>query len=1232
MMVKVFFRRNSLCVALCLSLLLWANTPSTSARADSRLNIGGGRLLSASAAHSPATFTSSSDTNSLHIEESEEGLILELHTPEYTLVERQLPDGSCQEINVEGFAPQAAPGSPNLPARSALIGIAPDAQPRLTIQIAEASELPEKINLCPVPQLLVEQDENGEIRYAGERIIPDPAMYATNEFSPTSPAELVVLGFLRSQRVAQIRFQPFQYNPVEGRLRVYSRIRLQVDYGLSKTFSTFAPIQIDEGALEPFFESSLVNYSVAARWRTRPNPHREPQTAKDALSGQEWVKITTDQEGMVRITQADLLAAGVNLSDLDPRTLQLFSRGEELAIWVSGESDGVFDASDQLIFFASPISTRYTATNVYWLTWGQMQGLRMATLEGTPLAGISIESYLAARRVEQNLLYYSNRPNADGDVWYWKLINAASAPAYVDLSLNLSQLEATAPISATLRGELRGNGATPQHHTRIYINGRLVHDATWPSFGELDFDVSFPMSWLQEGANTVRVECPRDNGITQEWVLVNWLEINYQRRLVAEQDQLFFNSQSGGNQRYLVRGFSSSAVDLFDITNPNNPRRILGVQSSPDGNAFAIEFTQPSPTSLRYQALTQEQYLRPTSVARYTFANLRSPENGADYIIITHQDFVAAIQPLADWYQGQGMRVRVVNVQDIFNEFSNGIFDPQAIHDFLAYTYEYWRQPAPLYVLLVGDGNYDPRNYKGFGEPNFIPPYLTQYDYFLGESAADNRYVTVHGDDLLPDMLIGRLPVKTAAETAAVVAKILAYSQNPSPEDWNSQILFVADNADSGGNFPYYSDLLVNNYLPTGYSAEKIYYQVTHTSVSEAQNAIRQSINQGKLIVNFVGHGGVQQWASENLLNNAAVASLSNSGKLPLFANLTCLTGFFHNPSPPGQDYSSLAETLLKAADRGAIAVWASTGMGFASGQDYLNRGLFDAIFFKGEERLGAAILQAKLFLYSNTTGHQDLLDAFHLFGDPAMALHVQPADLTVHLAAQPTSVVAPGDLITYTLSYTNQGNVMAANVSLEYSPPSQVTITQIVASPEVPAVQTNDRITWTIGNLDPGEGGVITVRGTINSGAVGQINSQAVISSTTPDADLSSNSTEVVQLWVANPSAVLLSSPVARPYLLAVEINWQTSNELGVQGFNIYRSLSPDGAKTLLNPQPIPSLLGSQMGGASYSYLDNTATPGVLYYYWVEVLSDFGAAQFGASPVRVNSSTFIPLILRSSP
>ena len=122
-----------------------------------------------------------------------------------------------------------------------------------------------------------------------------------------------------------------------------------------------------------------------------------------------------------------------------------------------------------------------------------------------------------------------------------------------------------------------------------------------------------------------------------------------------------------------------------------------------------------------------------------------------------------------------------------------------AIHDFLAYAYANWVSPAPTYVVLMGDGNYDPKNYLGYGRASQIPPYLLDVDPWIGETAADNRYVTVAGSDTMPDMMLGRLSVNTAAEANVMVSKIMAYETTPLAGDWRQQVLAVADNADEAG-------------------------------------------------------------------------------------------------------------------------------------------------------------------------------------------------------------------------------------------------------------------------------------------------------------------------------------------------------------------------------------------------------------------------------------------------
>ena len=101
--------------------------------------------------------------------------------------------------------------------------------------------------------------------------------------------------------------------------------------------------------------------------------------------------------------------------------------------------------------------------------------------------------------------------------------------------------------------------------------------------------------------------------------------------------------------------------------------------------------------------------------------------------------------------------------------------DPSAIRDFIAYAYQSWQPPTAQYVFLVGDGHLDPRNYRWTNERIFIPAYLLPVDNYISETASDNRYVTVSGSDNFPDLMIGRLPIKTSAEAGMYISKLISY-------------------------------------------------------------------------------------------------------------------------------------------------------------------------------------------------------------------------------------------------------------------------------------------------------------------------------------------------------------------------------------------------------------------------------------------------------------------------
>ena len=159
-----------------------------------------------------------------------------------------------------------------------------------------------------------------------------------------------------------------------------------------------------------------------------------------------------------------------------------------------------------------------------------------------------------------------------------------------------------------------------------------------------------------------------------------------------------------------------------------------------------------------------------------------------------------------------------VDVQDVYDEFSYGRVDPEAIRSFLAYAYTSWNGTGerPRYVLLVGDGHYDFTGVSGTTLPNLIPPYLINIDPWLGETAADNRYVSVDGPaDYMPDMAIGRIPATSPSDVTAVVNKIIAYETTAPAGAWQSRVVFVADNnLDPAGDFHAFSDEVRLNWLP----------------------------------------------------------------------------------------------------------------------------------------------------------------------------------------------------------------------------------------------------------------------------------------------------------------------------------------------------------------------------------------------------------------------------------
>ena len=159
---------------------------------------------------------------------------------------------------------------------------------------------------------------------------------------------------------------------------------------------------------------------------------------------------------------------------------------------------------------------------------------------------------------------------------------------------------------------------------------------------------------------------------------------------------------------------------------------------------------------------------------------------------------------------------------------------------------------------------------------------------WIGEIATDDRYASVSGADILPDLFIGRFPVQTIPQVLTMVNNVINYEMSTPQGGWNKQITFVADNADSAGDFATISDEIADHFVPPDYSVDKIYYLVTHMSLSSARTAIESAFQQGRLMINFTGHARIDLWASEGLLKDTDIPNLNSGVQQPFLVPMTC--------------------------------------------------------------------------------------------------------------------------------------------------------------------------------------------------------------------------------------------------------------------------------------------------------------------------------------------------------
>jgi Peptidase family C25 len=438
--------------------------------------------------------------------------------------------------------------------------------------------------------------------------------------------------------------------------------------------------------------------------------------------------------------------------------------------------------------------------------------------------------------------------------------------------------------------------------------------------------------------------------------------VEYPRVLSAVGGVLEGSFAVGGRAEVLGLSASSYVLDLTESV----PSWVRGGETTGTGYAFGAGGGR------HYLVVDAGSVLRP-EVVKPLGSTLRNTDQQADYVVVGPRAFLQAAQPLLDLRRSQGLSVVAASTEEVTQEFGYGEEGPGAIKAFLDYAYQNWQRPSFRYVLLLGDATYDPKNYLGTGVKNQVPPLIIKTSYLW--TASDPAYAAVNGDDIIPDVALGRLPAGSVAQVVSLVQKIVYFEMRG--ENLSGKAVLVADNPDLAGDFEQNADELASGVL-SDRPVSKIYLSQLGAGT---RPAIVAAFDQGAGLVSYMGHGGTAVWASENVFNNSDVPKLSLQAQQPLLLTMNCLSGFFHFPP-----VDSLAEAIVKAEGKGAIAALSPSGLSLDIPAQIYQEALLGEIVSGRHERLGDAVLAAQS-IYADSGAFPELLSIYDLLGDPALRI-----------------------------------------------------------------------------------------------------------------------------------------------------------------------------------------------------------------------------------------------------
>ncbi|HVS12985.1 MAG TPA: C25 family cysteine peptidase [Thermoanaerobaculia bacterium] len=735
---------------------------------------------------------------------------------------------------------------------------------------------------------------------------------------------------------------------VTGKTKRHGPFRLGRSYGTDQ-----APERVD---WEP----------IRAEQERFAERRRDVRVASGAQVGQGGgrfapVDLRLRQEGVYRVTYEELAAAGFDFAGAPSGALALTHRGQPVPIRLVSSGRGYgFGPGWAIEFFGEAIDSLYTDLNVYRLSVDRQQALRIGTQPAAPTEEPQ-PFFMASSVREEDVRYAFSSPT--GDPWFESRLLARGAPVSESWDFQVDRLVAGG-APARLAVDVWGQSewaADPDHHVAVLVNLVKVADVRFDGIDGLTIEATLPDGLLREGKNTLTLQVLGDNG--SPWDLVNFdgFRVEYPRATATRKGSLVFTAE-GGTHR--VTGLSSDLA-VYRI-GAAGVTRLDGLSLEPKAHPSAATFaTEPG---VRYAVASGNRL----TVAEIDAARVpQGLDSGrAEYLIVSHPSFLGGLDPLVRLHESSGLSVKVVDVEDVYAAYSGGIVDVEAIRDFVRFAAF---EMGTEYLLLVGADTYDYLDRLGVGSVSFVPTPYAKTDSLIHFAPVDPLYGDVDGD-LIPDLSVGRFPVRTLAELELVINKTLEYDV----KDYQGTAIFTADRLDSASGVSFMKDA-ESFREKLGYEAQKAY--IDQIGVARARDQVIGAIDQGTALTVFFGHSGPNAWTFDGLFSTAEAKVLANHGRPTVVVQWGCWNTYHVEPT-----FDTLGHQFLVGGDRGAAAVLGSATLLSTRSEQALAPYLAPRLRQQGLS-IGHAVTLAKQQLAASQPNRLDVILGWTILGDPALVI-----------------------------------------------------------------------------------------------------------------------------------------------------------------------------------------------------------------------------------------------------